>query len=249
MATRAERTAVYQGVVTALEDAAYVDGFMEHVAIAKAMDALGVVISDVDPSVAAQAIAFRNGPLLRECQPVDVYLQQDPEPVVWLFNMEQVLTISIHATDYENLRGLLIAEAHRLVAERCSYALQGFSSRWIGKAEVDDKYFVVTLYPSHDWYAEHVDDGQCCDLHPEPEQTPEGLLPTILVGFDETLGMGCKGGDTVKVTLIMRAHGILKYRKPAQYAKLTDDWWGEVAATDIGYLVTFHYSREGPGDE
>lgn len=233
MATRTERRVAYRGLVTAIGNAAAVDGFMERVAIAKAMDALGSIISDVGPGVMTEAIALRNGPLLRDHQPVSEYLRKDPEPIKWVFTPEAVLELPL------GVGPNLIEEAYRRAEKAMPTALIGFHGDESGPygdvACNREGCFVVTLYPSQDYCAEYAG-------VPEPK-TPEGLLPTILIEFEWLLGWpDCS--ETVELQIIDNAKQILHDTKPDKHAKLTDSWWAKVEVTDIGYLVTFHYDTE-----
>ena len=239
MATRQARAAIYGDVVVALVDAARIDGHMERVAIAKAMDALGSTISDTSPTVVAQAIAFRNGPLLRDHQPVDTYLRRDPVPVKWSFEWTEVMGWK-WSSDI-SLEGELIQEAH--TRAKVGGYLAGFTDEWYGEVDegIDDGYFTVTLYPDDSVRLETVEGVE----RKPANRTPPGQLPTILIKFEWALGL-LDVQATMEFTIIKAARKILRECNPGAYAKLTDNWWGKVGVTDIGYLVTFHYDRELP---
>lgn len=146
MATRAERTEAYLSVVMALAKAAEIDGYLERASIAKAMDALGPVISDVNPMVAGRAIRFRNGPLLRDHQPVAIHLQKDPEPIQWLFKDTEVLHWRIGNI---TLSTFLVNTARQRIGARNPDALNGFGDTSYGLVTHNNQgYFVVTLYPN-----------------------------------------------------------------------------------------------------
>lgn len=239
MATREERTTAYRRVVSDLIAAATMDGYMERVGIAKAMDALGSIISDTDPHLVHMAIAFRNGPLLGDHQPVNIYLQRDRGPVTWSFEWEEVM--GWEHTD-GSLWGRLIHTAH-VRAQAAGY-LQGWDATWCGRVHdtVSCGRFTVTLYPSCE--IPEFDDV-IGEAGPKPKGTPPGLLPTILIEYRYLLGaVDCS--ETVELTIINYASRALRLNKPDEFAKLTDSWWAEVEVTDIGYLVTFHYDRELP---
>lgn len=264
MATREERTTAYQEVVEALIDAALIDGYMERVAIAKAIDALGPIISDVDPHVVATAIEFRNGPLLRDHQPVSIYLKQDPKPVKWVFTLAEVLALIRDSMDYSiahrSIGPTLVRAAHRKISEHTVTALIGFNEdAWCATLDADGSGFTVTLYPDVDHPYLPADALRYMNpdrpepairpgvspLFPGSTPFPRSQLPTILIDFDELLGT-VDVSDTVELTIINCAEYRLLHLKPEQHAKLTPDWWANVEVTDIGYLVTFHYDTEFP---
>lgn len=250
MSTRKERTTAYLGVVTALAEAARIDGYMERVAIAQAMDALGPVISDVDPHVVAMAIDFRNGPLLRDHQPVNTYLKCDPKPVKWVFTTAEVLTLIRDSMDFpsscRSIGPTLVRAAYRKISEHTVTALIGFDEdAWCATLDAEGGGCTVTLYPSVDHPYLPADALRYMNPdRPEPA-TPLGLLPTILVKFEWVLGL-LDIDTTMELTLIKAAHAILRADKPDEANKLTESWWANVEVTDIGYLVTFHYDTEFP---
>lgn len=219
------------------------DGYTERIAIAEAMDALGPVLSDTAATIACDAMLFRNGPLLRCHQPVNTYLQQDLQPVRWSFEWVEVMRW--YCAD-QCLRSELIQVAHDRALEEG--LLAGWCSHWVGKVQdgIEDGYFTVILYPSHDWYLNHV--GPIADeetMLPQQPIAPEGQLPTILIKYDWVLGLLFVDA-TMELTIIRKARKLLRISKPDEHAKLTDSWWAKVEVTDIGYLVTFHYDREFP---
>lgn len=249
MTTREERTTAYREIVEALIDAALIDGYMERVAIANAMDALGPIISDVDPHVVAMAIEFRNGPLLRDHQPVSIYLKQDPKPVKWVFTTAEVLALlmgSMNLPGYGDGRSgdALIRAAYRKISAASATALIGFDEdAWCATLDADGSGFTVTLYPDVDHPYLPADALRYMNPDRPKPTTPPGLLPTILIEYKRVLGwVDCS--ETVELQIINHAKVILATRKPNQYDKLTDSWWAKVEVTDIGYLVTF-YDEKG----
>lgn len=244
MATREERAAAYDAVVKALRHAAKIDGFMERVAIAKAMDALGVIISDTSATVVKRAINFRNGALIGDCHlPVDTYLQKDPEPLRWAFGWTEVMRWK--CTD-SNLENELIQEAHRRALAR-GY-LSGYTDTWYGEVQygLEAGFFIVTLYPDDSVRLVTVKDEERQPLNLNlGDEAPEGQLPTILIEYEWLLGW-TRHDASVELQIVDHAKHQLAIHKPKQYRKLTDGWWAKVTVTDVGYLVTFHYDMEMP---
>ena len=154
MTTRKERRCAYRAVVTALANAAEVDGYMERVAIAKAMDALGPIISDVGPGVVEQAITFRNGPLLRDHQPVDMYLQKDPGgplPTI-LIKYEWVLGLLDVDTTIELT---IIRAAHATLCADNPTEYHKLTDSWWAKVEACDNGYLVTFHYDREWPPEN----------------------------------------------------------------------------------------------
>ena len=120
--------------------AATMDAYVEREAIAKCMDALGPILSDIDPSLMHLAIAFRNGPMLGDLRhPVNTYLQKDPVPVTWYFEWEEVMRWD--AIDI-SLRNNLIHTAHERALEK-GY-LPSYGPKWCGRVHdrIENGHFV-----------------------------------------------------------------------------------------------------------